>query len=103
MNSAHPFVRPSVQCFLPRASRRVCSMIKTYIRHDAHVLRDQIHLVLAREPHLLGKPIRVEVIDRDVLLTGSVRSYFQKQVAQESLRGLAGVARIVNRLEVATV
>ena len=75
-------------------------MTKTYIRHDAHDLRDRIHLVLSCEPHLLGKPIRVEVIDREVLLTGSVRTYFQKQMAQESLRGLDGVKRIVNRLEV---
>ena len=75
-------------------------MTKTYIRHDAHDLCDRIHLVLSREPHLLGKTIRVEVIDREVLLTGSVRTYFQKQMAQESLRGMAGAERIVNRLEV---
>ena len=77
-------------------------MIKTYIRHDAHDLCDRIHLVLSRVPHLFGKPIRVEVIDREVLLTGSVRSYFQKQMAQESLRGMDGLGRIVNRLEVAS-
>lgn len=78
-------------------------MSKTYIRHDAHNLCDQIHLVLTREPHLHGKPIHVDVIDREVLLTGSVRSYFQKQIAQESLRGLDGVGRIVNQLEVASM
>ena len=56
-------------------------MNKAYIRHEAHDLCDRIHLVLSREPHLLGKRIRVEVIDREVLLTGSVRTYFQKQMA----------------------
>ena len=76
-------------------------MSKTYIRHDAHDLCNRIHLVLAGAPHLLGKRIRVEVIDREVLLTGSVRTYFQKQMAQESLRGVDGLGRIVNRLEVA--
>lgn len=76
-------------------------MSKTYIRHNAHDLCDRIHLVLAGAPHLLGKRIRVEVMDREVLLTGSVRTYFQKQIAQESLRGVDGLGRIVNRLEVA--
>ena len=73
-------------------------MTKTYIRHDAHDLCDRIHLVLTREPHLLGKSIRVEVIDREVLLTGSVRTYFQKQMAQESLREIEGLGPIRNQL-----
>ncbi|MBC8114055.1 MAG: BON domain-containing protein [Candidatus Saccharimonas sp.] len=73
-------------------------MTKTYIRHDAHDLRDRIHLVLSREPHLLGKQIRAEVIDREVLLTGSVRTYFQKQMAQESLRAIEGLGPIRNQL-----
>ena len=73
-------------------------MSKTYIRHDTHDLCHRIHLVLAREPHLLGKAIRVEVIDREVLLTGSVRTFFQKQMAQESLRGIEGLGPIRNQL-----
>ena len=73
-------------------------MTKTYIRHDAHDLRDRIHLVLTNAPHLLGKAICVEVIDREVLLTGSVRTYFQKQMAQESLRGIEGLGPIRNQL-----
>jgi osmotically-inducible protein OsmY len=36
----------------------------------------------------------------DVVLTGRVQSYFQKQMAQESLRRIEGVGRIVNNLEV---
>jgi osmotically-inducible protein OsmY len=73
-------------------------MTKSYIRHDAHDLSDRIHLVLSRQPHLLGKAIRVEVIDREVLLTGSVRTYFQKQMAQESLRTIEGLGSIRNQL-----
>jgi len=73
-------------------------MTKTYVRHDAHDLCDRIHLVLSRVPHLIGKPIQVDVIDREVLLTGSVHSYFQKQIAQESLRGIEGLGTIRNQL-----
>ena len=78
-------------------------MPQTYILHDAHDsrdLRDRIHLVLSRAPHLLGRPIQVEVVDREVLLTGTVRSYFQKQMAQESLRHIPGLGVIRNQLAV---
>ena len=57
-------------------------------------------LTLTRDPHIGGRPVRFELIDRDVLLTGSVRTYYQKQMAQESLRGIEGLGRIVNQLEV---
>ena len=78
-------------------------MPQTYILHDAHDsrdLRDRIHLVLSRAPHLFGRPIQVEVVDREVLLTGTVRSYFQKQMAQESLRHVLGLGAIRNQLAV---
>jgi len=38
------------------------------------------------------------VTDDEVRLTGRVRSYYLKQVAQESLRGLQGLRRIHNEL-----
>ena len=78
-------------------------MPQTYILHDAHDsrdLRDRIHLVLSRAPHLIGRSIQVEVVDREVLLTGTVRSYFQKQMAQESLRYVSGLGLIRNQLAV---
>ena len=78
-------------------------MPQTFILHDAHdsrYLRDRIHLVLSRAPHLLGRPIQVEVVDHEVLLTGTVRSYFQKQMAQESLRHVPGLGAIRNQLAV---
>jgi osmotically-inducible protein OsmY len=37
------------------------------------------------------------------VLRGIVRSYYQKQLAQESLRAISGVARITNELEVVSV
>lgn len=78
-------------------------MPQTYILHDAHDSRDlcdRIHLVLSHAPHLIGRLIHVEVVDREVLLSGTVRSYFQKQMAQESLRHVLGLGMIRNQLAV---
>jgi osmotically-inducible protein OsmY len=75
-------------------------MNKYYILHAAEELRDRIHLTLTRDPHVGGRPVGFELVENDVHLTGSVRSYYQKQMAQESLRGIEGLGRIVNRLEV---
>lgn len=75
-------------------------MSKYYILHPAQQLHDRIHLTLARDPYIGGRPVHFELVDRDVLLTGSVRTYFQKQMAQESLRGIDGLGQIVNHLEV---
>jgi osmotically-inducible protein OsmY len=41
-----------------------------------------------------------ETADGRVTLHGTVRSYYHKQMAQESLRRLSGVGEIENRLEV---
>lgn len=75
-------------------------MNKFYILHSAEQLHERIHLTLTRDPYVGGRPVKFELIDHDVLLTGSVRSYFQKQMAQESLRGIEGLGRVVNQLEV---
>ena len=74
-----------------------------YILHSAENLRERIHLTLTRDPYVRGRSVQFELIDRDVLLTGSVRSYYQKQMAQESLRGIEGLGRVVNELKVTPV
>ena len=51
---------------------------------------------------VVGKDVGFELCDRDVLLVGSVRTYFQKQMAQECLRPVVDGRRIVNTLEVAS-
>lgn len=75
-------------------------MNKFYLLHSPEQLHERIHLTLTSDPHIGGRSVRFELIDRDVLLTGSVRTYYQKQMAQESLRGIEGLGRIVNQLEV---
>jgi osmotically-inducible protein OsmY len=65
----------------------------------AHQLFDRIHEALTNSPHVPPQ-VRAEAADGHVVLTGHVRSYFQKQMAQEAIRRVDGVQRIENMLEV---
>lgn len=44
--------------------------------------------------------LRCEIRDRTLIIRGQVSSYYLKQLAQETVRSLAGESKIVNRLEV---
>jgi len=61
------------------------------IRID-HALKDS--------PHHLGRDVIGTHADGVVVLQGRVETFFHKQVAQELLRKLDGVERVVNLLEV---
>jgi osmotically-inducible protein OsmY len=63
-------------------------------------LFDRIHEALMSNPHVPAPQVRVEAADGRVVLKGSVRSFFQKQMAQEAIRRVDGVQRIDNLLEV---
>jgi osmotically-inducible protein OsmY len=65
-----------------------------------HSLDDRICHALSRHPHLFGRRVSYRVTAGEVVLTGRVQTYFQKQMAQETLRNIAGLGRIVNELEV---
>ncbi len=67
---------------------------------SGHSLNESVGHALTRHPHLVGRRVRYEIVDRNVVLTGRVQTYFQKQMAQETLRKIAGISRIVNDLEV---
>jgi osmotically-inducible protein OsmY len=75
--------------------------MKTH-RHDntQHGLSEQVHHVLSRSPYFAGRSLRVEVENDSVTLRGVVGSYYQKQVAQETLRDIDGIDCIQNELEV---
>lgn len=62
---------------------------------------EQVHGVLTGSPYLPSKHLRIEAADGLVRLQGTVRSFYQKQMAQELLRRVDGVERIENQLEVA--
>lgn len=63
-------------------------------------LVDRVHGLLSQIPHLTPRDLQVEEEDGAVRLHGTVRSFFQKQMAQELLRRVDGVQRIENRLQV---
>jgi osmotically-inducible protein OsmY len=63
-------------------------------------LFERIHEALTSNPHVPSRHVRVEAADGRVVLKGSVRSFFQKQMAQEAIRRIDGVQRIDNLLEV---
>jgi osmotically-inducible protein OsmY len=63
-------------------------------------LNDRVGTAITTNPYLTGKKLRFEAHQGRVVLRGVVGSYFQKQMAQESLRGVEGVEQIENELEV---
>ena|GEM_PF-3401388 len=68
-----------------------------------HQLRNTVEAALARSACLAGKNLRFEVHEDGVVLRGVVRSYYLKQLAQESLKAISGVRHIQNEIEVVTV
>ena len=63
-------------------------------------LFERIHEALTSNPYVPSRLVHVEAADGRVVLKGSVRSFFQKQMAQEAIRRIDGVERIDNLLEV---
>jgi osmotically-inducible protein OsmY len=65
---------------------------------DDHPLHSRVLKALATQTHLVGKNLRFEARAGRVTLHGKVRSYFLKQMAQESLRNIEGIAHIDNQM-----
>lgn len=68
---------------------------------DMMPLDDRVLTALERNPYLMHRNLRFETHQGRVILRGVVNTYFQKQMAQEALRHVEGVAEIANELEVA--
>lgn len=56
--------------------------------------------VLDSHPHLRRRRVRIEHEQGRLVLRGVVGSFYEKQMAQESLRCVEGVSQIDNELEV---
>ena len=69
---------------------------------DMLPLNDRVLTALERNPYLANRNLRFETKQGRVVLRGVVNTFFQKQMAQESLRHIEGVAEIANELEVAS-
>ena len=63
-------------------------------------LSDRVSRAIEGNPYLARRHLRFEAHQGRVVLRGKVASFFQKQMAQETLRAIDGVAEIKNELEV---
>jgi len=63
-------------------------------------LVDRARSALERSPHLARKRLKLAARHGRLTLEGVVDSYYQKQMAQETLRRVDGVAEVENLLEV---
>lgn len=64
------------------------------------LLHQQIAKAIVHNPHLDSRRIRVRTNNGRVILCGSADSFFEKQMAQEALRGISGITSIENELDV---
>ncbi len=55
---------------------------------------------LRDNPYMYGQSVSCECVEGVLRLKGVVRTYFQKQVAQEAVKFLDGISKVVNELEV---
>jgi osmotically-inducible protein OsmY len=67
---------------------------------DPDPLADRVDSALETSPYLSRCLMRFETNEGRVVLRGKVTSYFQKQMAQETVRRLDGVEAVDNLLEV---
>lgn len=63
-------------------------------------ISDKVVTALEGNPYLAKRNLRFETSEGRITLRGVVRSYFQKQMAQEALREVDGIDEIYNELEV---
>jgi osmotically-inducible protein OsmY len=69
--------------------------------HEIPHLIDRISAALNSSPYIAPGKIRVESGENGLVrLHGRVQTYFEKQMAQETIRHIAGDGRIENMLEV---
>lgn len=63
-------------------------------------LLHRIDSAIRKNPYVLHRRVFLESAQGKIVLRGRVDSYYQKQMVQEVLRGLDGIAEISNQLEV---
>lgn len=63
-------------------------------------LLQRVDSAIRTNPHLVGHKVFCQEDEGTVVLHGRVGSFFQKQMAQETLKRLVGVEKVINELEV---
>jgi osmotically-inducible protein OsmY len=61
---------------------------------------EKVSSALRQNPHLQTRHLRFEASEGRVTLRGQVNSWYQKQMAQETLLRMDGIDRVENQLEV---
>ena len=72
---------------------------KGYQRSDARILED-VNDRLTEDPHLDASEIEVRVENREVTLTGTVNSRFEKRHAEDLAESVSGVTHVQNNLRI---
>jgi BON domain len=72
---------------------------KGYQRSDARILED-VNDRLTEDPHIDASEIEVRVENREVTLTGTVNSRFEKRHAEDIVEAVSGVAHVQNNLRI---
>ncbi len=78
-------------------------MSSAVLQDETTLLHEQVLTALRENPHLRGRSLRFETHERRVTLRGQVTSWYQKQMAQETLLRLDGIDEVDNHLEVSRV
>lgn len=68
--------------------------------NSADDLLHRVDLAIKQNPHLSRHQVFCQEEQGIVILHGRVSTFFQKQMAQESLKKLEGVEKVINQLEV---
>ena len=63
-------------------------------------INDQVRIVFTHHPHLKSERVHITTNKGRVTLKGQVKTFFEKQMAQEAVRGIDGVDQVDNELEV---
>lgn len=63
-------------------------------------IQNQAETVISTNPYLAQQSLQLEFERGRLVLRGVVKSFFQKQMAQEAVRHVDGVDEIENQLEV---
>ena len=65
-----------------------------------HNLESRVQNAIVHNPHLNHQQVHLTTNKGQVVLNGNVKSFFEKQMAQEALKRVEGVDSILNHLKV---
>ena len=71
-----------------------------FLDRKACPLHEQVRSALDQSPYVCQNQVQIEAASGKVRLEGTVGSFYQKQMAQELVRRIDGVERVVNQLQV---